>query len=93
MISNKCWILTSIHLESLLRHTTVLRTVGYHIPCKSAGDIGIELPKQQKIIASNASNTEFTKTCFRCVTNVTNCYKCVRLNLASLAHFRYLSPT
>ena len=38
-------LLTSIHLYSLESVTSVRLTVGYHIPCKSAGDIGIEVVK------------------------------------------------
>ena len=36
-------LLTSIHLYSLDSVTSVRLTVGYHIPCKSAGDIGIDV--------------------------------------------------
>jgi hypothetical protein len=43
--SSSLTLLTSIQRYSLDSVTRVRRTVGYHIPCKSAGDIGIDVVK------------------------------------------------
>ena len=42
-------VLTGIHRYSLDRHTSVRRTVGYHIPCRSAGATGNSVDRLESL--------------------------------------------
>ena len=57
LISNMIEILTSIHLYNLDKQTNVRRTVGYHMPCRSAGDCGMFVATEPTLLSENIRET------------------------------------